>query len=385
MPVHEQGAYTWGGPAEVERRIAQDQQRVAAAVLDQVDARQLAALVLAGGYGRGEGGWRWDQGVPVPFNDYDYFVVVRGLGRRRLRDLSRRLASLGHELSRELGLEVDFAVLAEKRLSRLPEGLMYSELRWRNRCLVGDASCLRRIRSPAPEDLPLGEFTRMMLNRGALLLMNELALKDGPVDALEDEERFDRYVAKAVIAAGEARLAAAGCYRPSIRSRQLSLASVCAPSDEGFLDLHRWAVHVKYGRRSGPESAEARHARQSRGVSAWLGALRKLEGRRLGAAIGDWQPYARADVDKGQSGRGPGAVLKHVALHVRDRRRTRWVLQSDRLLRNPRERLLAALPLLLSTDRSGGCPSAAAALGEPLHAEWRDLAQAFLASWRRYC
>lgn len=383
--MREEDGYTWGGPAAVERRIARDQERVASAVLLHVEPRHLAALVLAGGYGRGEGGWRWERGDPVPFNDYDYFVVVRGMGLRRRRDLAHRLDALGHELSQELGLEVDFAVLSEDKLARLPCGLMYAELKWRNRCLVGDAACLRHIRSPAPEDLPLGEFTRMMLNRGALLLMNELALADGPVGAIEDPERFDRYVSKAVIAAGEARLAAAGRYRSSIRSRQLSLAAVCASRDDGFLDLHRWAVHLKYGRRSAPETSEGRHAHQSRGVSAWLGALRELEGRRLGTAIGDWHDYARAEVDKGQSDEGLSSVVKHLALHMRDSRRARWAAQPSRLVRHPRERLLAALPLLLSCDRGTGCQAAASALGEPLHAEWRDLAQAFLASWRRYC
>jgi hypothetical protein len=218
-----------------------------------------------------------------------------------------------------------------------------------------------------------------------LLLMNEIVLADGPAGAIEDPERFDRYVSKAVIAAGEARLAAAGRYRSSIRSRQLSLAAVCATPDDGFLDLHRWAVHLKYGRRSAPETAETRHARQSRGVSAWLGALRELEGRRLGTAIRDWQGYARADVDKGQSDDGLSSVIKHLALHMRDSRRATWAMQPSRLPRHPRERLLAALPLLLSCDRAAGCATAAAALGEPLHTEWRDLAQTFLASWRRYC
>ena len=73
--------YTPDGDATVEARIGHDQQLIAAAVTDLVPAPHFHALVLIGGYARGEGGFRFVDGRPEPYNDYDYFVVVGGMGQ----------------------------------------------------------------------------------------------------------------------------------------------------------------------------------------------------------------------------------------------------------------------------------------------------------------
>jgi hypothetical protein len=57
----------------------------------------------------------------------------------------------------------------------------------------------------------------------------------------------------------------------------------------------------------------------------------------------------------------------------------------SRVLRHPRERLMAALPLLLEPGTPGQNRLAAEALGAPGDAAWRGLAEFFLADWRRYC
>ena len=47
--------YTYDGDAEVEARIAHDQQLIGAAVKQLIGLPAFRALVLIGGYGRGEG------------------------------------------------------------------------------------------------------------------------------------------------------------------------------------------------------------------------------------------------------------------------------------------------------------------------------------------
>ena len=382
--MHEPARYTWLGPVEVEDRIDLDQQRVRSAVQGAVDPDMLRALILAGGYGRGEGGYRWLDGQPLPFNDYDYFLVVSGVGRRALRRLRDRLAALGHQLSAELGLEVDFAVLAEERLPDLPPCMMYSELKWRHRTLAGDSSCLQAIRSPAPDKLPLAESTRTMLNRGALLLMNERSLRSKQPLTASGEEQFERYLAKAILASGEALLASQGSYHPVLQVRQERLAAQLAGTTPGFLDLHGQAAEFKYGARSTVGGGPDRAARQEEAVAAWRHALRILESRRLSAQLGDWPGYAAADVSKGQSLRGRSAPLKHILLHAIDGRRMAWLRDPARLTRHPRERLIAALPLLLQAANDEVPAPAKAALGLTASADWMQTAATFLRAWCRY-
>ena len=96
--------YTPDGDAAVESRISHDQQLIAAAVTDLVPAAHFRALVLIGGYARGEGGFRFVEGQPEPYNDYDYFVVVRGLDRARRNAVSAALAFFNSSSQRTSGM-----------------------------------------------------------------------------------------------------------------------------------------------------------------------------------------------------------------------------------------------------------------------------------------
>lgn len=381
----EPGSFTWRGPDAVERRIEQDQALVRDAVIRVIDPHRLSALVLAGGYGRGEGGYRWIDGRPLPFNDYDYFVVVNGLGRRALGRLRAELAALGHRLSAALGLEVDFAVLDERRLDRLPANLMYSELKWGHRTLAGNAACLDAIRSPPPDQLPLAEATRTLLNRGALLLMNGQALRRGEVANAIAAEQFERYLCKAILAAGEALLASRRQYHPLLRVRQDRLEACSSSLPEGFLALHRCAADYKFGRVAVAATGGSPEERYRQAVDAWCAALQRAEATRCGSPIASWKSYAMASVSKGQGRTGLRGVVTHVMLHLVHRRRRQWLKSPASLWRHPRERLLASLPLLLTGTGDDVSAPALRALGLPPGTGWSRATDVFLEAWRRYC
>lgn len=380
--------YTLAGPDEVERRIGRDQQRVAEEVAALVPERHLAALVLGGGYGRGEGGFRRDGRSTVPYNDYDYFLVVRGLESSRSRSLQGTLHRLAHRLGGEFGLEVDFAVLQSERLAGLPACLMYSELKWRHRVMLGDPRALGAITSPPVEQLPLAEFSRMMLNRGALLLMNARELAESAGVRARGSERFLRYLSKGLLAAGDARLAAAGRYHPSVvvRGQRLRELEWQGRGREQFLDLYEYATRIKLGGYTGRVLAPDEPQRlQCLAVHEWLEAYRVLEKARLGRLPETWQAYASPGVSKGQGSRRWWSPAHHLLLALSTLRVGRPSLNPRRLLRHPRERLMAALPLLLESGTPAPNRLAAEALGAPASAAWSGLADRFLADWRRYC
>ncbi len=83
--------YTLDGTDDVELHIARDQATIADKVCASVSAEDFVALVLIGGYGRGEGGYHWVDGKPAAYNDYDYFLVVRGMSHRKARRLQQQL------------------------------------------------------------------------------------------------------------------------------------------------------------------------------------------------------------------------------------------------------------------------------------------------------
>ena len=379
--------YTIDGPAIVEARIAADQQRVASAIRTLIPADQLVALILAGGYGRGEGGYRFVGSSCVPYNDYDYFLVVKGLGRGALSSLRSALHELGETLGREFALEVDFAVFDSARLSRLPACLMYSELKWSHRTLLGDPRALEAVPSPPVEELPLAEYSRMILNRGALLLMNTEALGSGMGRAAGAAERFLRYISKGVLASGDAQLAALGRYHPSMRERADRIIAWCCDdaSRRDFLQLYGLALRIKQGGAGAGEIALSEFpALQSRAIAAWLDAFRVLESARLGREIPDWPEYAAVGVPKGQSAGGGLRLAWHLALALRGGAGRALRAGPARLLRHPRERIMGALPLLLESGLGRSRP-AADTLGLKSGADRGTIVRAFFSDWRRYC
>ncbi len=376
------GRYTLDGDAAVEARIDRDQRLIGEAVRAAVDPDHFRALVLMGGYGRGEGGYVEIDGEPAPFNDYDYFVVVRHCSAACRREISARLCDLARELETRVGVEVDFALLREGRLGLAEHSLMNAEMRWGHRVVVGDPGILQAM-PPMPFDrLPPGEITRLMLNRGALLLMNrQRRLR---AEHLDGERRavFFKYLFKAILACGDARLAARGQYHPSYPVKLERLEALDLRHHDKFMNLYRLAYRHKFHPDYASLADEHPDDWQTRVVWTWLETLRGFEAQRLGRSILHWDEYCRAHVLKGQPS-GLGGPLRSLAVALRDFGVGELVRRPLRCARNPRERLIAALPLLLVESGAAIDACVASALAIPPGASWLDASDAFIARWHR--
>ena len=378
--------YTLDGDQAVEARIERDQQTIAAAVRAVVPAEQFVALVLMGGYGRGEGGYRDTAAGPEPYNDYDYFVVLRRGNSRERADTAAKLAVLARRLESEVGVEVDFALLRLERLRRLEFSLMNTEMAWGHRVVAGDTDVLLGMRRMPFHRLPPGEMTRLLNNRGTLLLMNEVRLQQGGLDA-PAREIFFKYLLKAVLACGDARLALAGRYHPSYPVKLQRLEAATTPGRAGalrdaekFLELYRVAYEHKFHPRYEVFDDAVPKDWQARVVRAWLTTTREFEIRRRGAAFENWAHYCRSVIRKGQSRNAP----RNLAISIRDFGLGEVLRRPKRALRYPRERLIGALPLLLSEPASLLDPCVADALALRPQTLWKDAAEAYLRLWKRY-
>jgi hypothetical protein len=122
------------------------------------------ALLLGGGYGRGEGGVVRKNGVEQPYNDLDFTLVVK----QKNRVPWDRLNSISEHYEEEIHIDVDFSrPLTLQDIAQWPHWLMWYDLLNGHIVIKGPADILTR-HAPAAlkRTLPPIEATRLVLNRG---------------------------------------------------------------------------------------------------------------------------------------------------------------------------------------------------------------------------
>ncbi len=232
------GIYTTKGSAELDQRIAADLKRIA-----EVCAPYSTAGILLGGYGRGEGTpFIQPDGSQAPFNDYDLVVIVEQLDAR----LRQMFKSMERRLTSELGLAVDLYPIQKSRLPRCEFSLLNCEMKHGHKVVWGDARILDAMPDLPIGQVPLSEGSRLLLNRGKLLLDIKLRLAE-PTPLTEEEAiRFLKFIQKAWLAIGDSALLAGRQYEIAYAVKHDRINTVGEiPHRDQVVEQYRNAVELK--------------------------------------------------------------------------------------------------------------------------------------------
>lgn len=345
--------YTLDGSDALEGEIRRNLDETVKAALEAVGEESLHALILGGGYGKGEGAVARRGDRDRCYNDFDLFVIVpSGTGRRRRGEIHRRLGQVGHRLAQRFGIDVDFGPpVAVDRLSALPYTQMWMELGEGHRVLWGPEDVLDALPRWDPTRPPLEEGSRLLLNRGAGLLLARQRLT-GSLD--EAGRSFVlRNVAKAWLACGDAVLFARACYHPGYveRGRRIAAADLSELAEGELLRL-RYAEALDFKLRPRiEEPSEGLSARLEEVLAVHRRVFLWYEGRRLGCGMLEGEDYAR----RPERLAVPSLVDGCANLVRNVLRLGPSVLREPlRAWHHPRDRLLAELPGLLASGGGGG-------------------------------
>jgi len=319
----------------------------------------LVALVLGGGYGRGEGGVLRVSGEERPYNDLDLVLIVRrktGLPWKALRVLQHKYASL-------TGIEVDFSrPLTVDDVRSWPPTLMWSDLLQGHRVLDGPADILTANAPDLRSDrLAPIEATRLLLNRGAGLLW-ALRIARG-CEPAPDPDFIRRNYYKCALAVGDAVLISHGRFATPYTGRDVRLSQLLGELRQPFpFDLPRSYQDALAFKFSPGESAPAPAQPQLEEMaSQWGQVLLFVESRRARRQFRSACEYSgwrdAREPEQNTTARWPRNL-------VRNRQLGCWSL------RYPRERLYRELPVLL-----GLCESAVP--------DWPAGSARFLAVWKQ--
>jgi hypothetical protein len=202
----------------------------------------LQALLLAGGYGRGEGGVWWPptNAKPQLYNDMEFYIFAPGLAAQQLK-------AWIHEGEARLGIEMEFKVMSPGSFSKAEPSMFYYDLLKGHVCVAGSAQWVNTLpaRLSDPKQIPAVEASRLLINRGISLLR---CLRWAQGERELEVGFCDRIVAKLQMALGDAVLCAHGDYHWSCRQRNEKLSQVQdAPPDwQAIVSNHHKGVAYKF-------------------------------------------------------------------------------------------------------------------------------------------
>lgn len=255
------------GSEEFNRRLGEQIQTLAREC-SALMGRSLWALILGGGYGRGEGGVWIVDGQERPYNDLDLFVLVHSRRAPSLQGLSK-------DYHVRLHIDVDFSrYYTPSEVARWPPSQMFFDLVSSHRVLCGPSNVLSQS-APGLQHLkpPRVEASRLLLNRGAGLLWAsrvQRGFEDPP-----DQDFVRRNLYKARQALGDALLLVHERYQASSQQRLALLQHMELP-----FPLENYERSLKF-RLAPHQFAQPQPDELAQTVEDWLRVFLLVEGIRL--------------------------------------------------------------------------------------------------------
>ncbi|MBA7490123.1 hypothetical protein ES702_00658 [subsurface metagenome] len=290
------GIYTVQTNSETDKAVETALNRVVDRILSLMDGH-LDAIVLTGGFGRGEGGVICENGRFRPVNDFDIVVIVSKGYLRSCKRFARQLQELGEKLTPVCGVkQMDIGISHPLRFRFAPNLVESYEIRNGHKVLWGDID-LKQLMPPLPaERLPLLDGAIYFLSRGSGLLIPALYFLPNRKVARRHRENLVIELDKACIAIGDALLLLRRQYHYSYVERQQRMEAMDmhdVPEAERVRACYVEAVQRKL-------RPQFDWAGDTVMMDRWFWVrdlfgrfFLRFEGRRLKKRFEDWEAYSR--------------------------------------------------------------------------------------------
>lgn len=346
--------------------------------------QHVQAIVLMGGYGRGEGGvYRSSAGYRL-VNDLDLAVFVEKDFRRVKQTYTRPLKALAVSLRPQArGIkQIDIDITNTLRHRLKPNVVVNYELKNGHKIIYGNLALRKIMPELIGENLPVFDGTIYFYSRGSGLLLPALYLKKNMLDLPAVQENFQIELQKACQAMGDALLLKMKRYHYSYRKRLhrfKCLGNVLEPEIKSLYDDIRtwycWAVQKKLSPKMNWPGNEQMNHRFFEIRDVFSRFFLWFESNRMNRAFKGWSEYCNFIYNNG--------LQEPWDLKITDV--VKRSLQAKKpVLKTKIADLLPVMPLLLfgfkEADK-GGCLAQAQRLmgiSDSANGDWLSLTRAYL-------
>lgn len=230
------------GDEALESRLESLLTDVKKVISENIPVGNYTALLLIGGYGKGEGGVEFREGQEYPHNNMDFLFITT---KEAPKDLKSKVDELLKVISEKYQIGFDTSVVSESKLMRSWPLLIWYEMFHGHRLLLGNDSFLQNLGFSDLAALPPSEFSALFINRGSLLIINEVILHSVyPLETMH-KKAIIKHLMKAVIGFGDALLYFHGAYHWSYRQRRENM-KICAAIDPEIRMLYDEAAAFRF-------------------------------------------------------------------------------------------------------------------------------------------
>jgi hypothetical protein len=208
---------------------------------DLFSQQQTAALILIGGYGRGEGGIVEEDGVYHPHNNLDLLYIHNGsLKAEKVEEANSKL----QDISKKYGIGIDMSAINKEKLLRLDGLVVGYDMRYGHRTLLGDSTFLKEHKAFSLYNIDPADIRQLLVNRGTLLLINRVLLNKESLSK-DEKKLIIKHAVKAIIGYGDALLYFHDAYHWSYAQKQTNMLKL-EGIDKEVKDLYSEAILFRF-------------------------------------------------------------------------------------------------------------------------------------------
>jgi len=199
------GKFTVRGSEEVEKRITEIVKEVAFIIESQIHPNRFTALIMLGGYGRGEGGVVFIDGKEYPHNNFDFLLILKNLNKKKQNDLKKKIYPKLLPLNRKIKTQIDLGFVNASNLKHTANRIIWYDMRFGHKTIMGDENFVPSLKRFRLQTIPKWDARNLLVNRGTLMIINELLLKKKNPDS-DVRKLIIKHIIKAIIGYGDALL-----------------------------------------------------------------------------------------------------------------------------------------------------------------------------------